>query len=57
MADIIRSSIDAEILRSAGATQADRRRRALAAVGRFRAGASEIAERHDAALDEAFDPG
>jgi hypothetical protein len=57
MADFIRASVDRQLLRSVGVTEAERRRRALAAVGRFRAGASDIAEDHDAALDQAFDPG
>lgn len=56
MADVIRSGIDLQLLRSSGVTDAERRRRALAAVGRFRSGATDIAEHHDVALDEAFDP-
>ncbi len=51
MAAVIRSCVDAGIRRS---TTAERRRRALDAVGRFRCGASNLAENHDAALDEAF---
>jgi hypothetical protein len=54
MAELIRWSVDA-YLRSAGPSgRPERKRRALAAVGRFRSGVSDLSTDHDRYLEEAF---
>jgi hypothetical protein len=54
VAELIRQSVGA-LIRSAGETDIEeRRRRAIAAAGRFRSGASDISAKHDEYLVEAF---
>jgi hypothetical protein len=54
VAELIRQSVDDLIRRSASVDMAERRRRAIAAAGRFRSGQTDIAERHDDYLDETY---
>jgi len=54
VAELIRQSVDALIRSSRGVDEAERRRRAIAAAGRFRSGASDISSEHDRYLAEAF---
>ena len=54
MAELIRQSVDALIRSSKGVDEAERRRRAIAAAGRFRSGASDVSSEHDRYLAEAF---
>jgi hypothetical protein len=55
MAEIIRKAVDDRILERAGeASRENRIRRALDAVGKFRSGVKDVAERHDAYLADAF---
>ncbi len=49
MADLIRRAVD-RLVREAG----ERKRRALAAAGRFRSGIANLSADHDRHLDEAF---
>ena len=52
VAELIRQSVDT-LIRSSGAIDAEeRRRRAIAAAGRFRSGASDISAKHDEYLAE-----
>jgi hypothetical protein len=54
VAELIRQSVGA-LIRSAGETGIEeRRRRAMAAAGRFHSGASDISAKHDEYLVEAF---
>jgi predicted transcriptional regulator len=54
VAELIRQSVDT-LIRSSGAIDAaERRRRAIAAAGRFHSGASDISAKHDEYLAEAF---
>jgi hypothetical protein len=54
MAELIRSGVD-EVLRSEpGPTREERKRRAIAASGKFRSGLSDISAEHDRYLGEAF---
>lgn len=55
LADLIRSSVDALLAASEGSDDDVRRQRALAAVGRFRSGAADLATAHDRHLADAFD--
>ena len=54
MAELIRQSVDALIRSSRGVDPEERRRRAIAAAGRFRSGASDVSSEHDRHLAEAF---
>jgi len=54
MAELIRQSVDAFIRSSRGVDAEERRRRAIAAAGRFRSGASDVSSDHDRYLAEAF---
>lgn len=58
MAELIRQSVDMFIRSSAGVSVDDdeRRRRAIAATGRFRSGKSDVSSEHDRHLVEAFRP-
>ena len=58
MAELIRQSVDALIRSSTGIGISDeeRRRRAIAAAGRFRSGTSDVSSEHDRHLVEAFRP-
>lgn len=51
IAELIRRGVD-RLLDSGEIDVAERRRRAMAVVGRFRSGLSDVAERHDAYLAE-----
>jgi predicted transcriptional regulator len=54
VAKLIRQSVD-ELLRHAGGIDAaDRRRRAIAAAGRFHSGQGDISTNHDDYLTEAY---
>ena len=54
LAELIRQGVDA-VLRSSGAiTIEERRRRAIAAAGRFRSGRRDLSAKHDQHLAEAF---
>ena len=54
MAELIRQSVDAFIRSSRGIDEQERRRRAIAAAGRFRSGTSDISADHDRYLVETF---
>ncbi len=54
MAEATREAID-QWLQTAGSTTSDqRRKRAMAAVGKFHSGKSDVSERHDEYLAEGF---
>ena len=56
VAELIRQSVD-KFLRSSGyLTSTERRQRALAAIGRFHSGHTDISTRHDQYLTESFQP-
>ena len=52
VAELIRQSVDHLIRQSGGVDVAERRRRAIAAAGRFRSGRPDIGVRHDDYLEE-----
>ena len=54
MAELIRRSVDAFLRASAHRSREERKRRALAAIGRFRSGVSDLSVNHDRYLSEAF---
>jgi len=54
MAELIRQSVDVLIQSSTGIDQEERRRRAIAAAGRFHSGKSDVSSEHDHYLAEAF---
>jgi hypothetical protein len=54
VAELIRQSVDTLIRASGTIDAAERRRRAIAATGRFHSGASDISAKHDEYLAEAF---
>ena len=54
VAELIRQSVDTLIRSSREIDAEERRRRAIAAAGRFRSGASDISAKHDEYLVEAF---
>ena len=54
VAELIRQSVDALIRSSREIDTEERRRRAIAAAGRFHSGASDISAKHDEYLVEAF---
>ncbi len=54
MADLIRQSVDTLLRSRARRGREERKRQALAAVGRFRSGVSDLAANHDRYLGEAF---
>jgi hypothetical protein len=53
-AELVRRFVDEGLLRFRGRGGAERVRRALAVVGRFRSGHRDVSERHDRHLDEAY---
>jgi ribosomal protein L13E len=55
VAELIRQSVDSFIARSIGVSADERRRRAIAAIGRFSSGRSDVSDQHDAYLAEAYD--
>ncbi len=54
MADLIRESVDSLLSSRREPSREERVRRALAAVGKFSSGESDIAERHDDYLNEIY---
>ena len=54
VAELIRQSVDALIQSSGEVDAEERRRRAIAAAGRFHSGASDISAKHDEYLAEAL---
>ena len=54
VAELIRQSVDTLIRSSGEINIEERRRRAIAAAGRFHSGASDISAKHDECLAEAF---
>ena len=54
VAELIRRSVDELLQKAVGTDMAERRRRALAAAGRFHSGATDISTNHDDYLAEAY---
>jgi len=55
IAELIRRAVDMVAGSAEVTDMAERRRRAMAAVGRFRSGKKDLSSRHDEYLVEAFD--
>lgn len=55
MADLVRQSVSEYLARRHVVDRGEVARRALALAGRYRSGCRDLAEDHDAHLDEAFD--
>ena len=55
MADLVRESVSEYLARRHVVDRDKVARRALALAGRYRSGCRDLAEDHDAHLDEAFD--
>ncbi len=53
IAELVREGVDA-VLQSSGVDITERRRRAIAAIGCFRSGKTDVSERHDDYLAEAY---
>ena len=56
MADLVRDGVDAILRTHAGGGRGHAKARALAAVGRFRSGVSDLGTRHDDHLADAWRP-
>ena len=54
VAELIRRSVDELLQKAVGADLAERRRRALAAAGRFHSGKADISTNHDDYLAQAY---
>jgi hypothetical protein len=54
VAELIRQSVDSFIRSSAGLDDQERRRRAIAAAGKFHSGKGDVAVNHDDYLTEAY---
>lgn len=54
VAKLIRQAVDALIRSNAAIEDEERRRRAIAAAGRFRSGVSDLSTAHDKYLSEAY---
>jgi hypothetical protein len=54
VAELIRQSVDNFVVQSAGISVTERRRRALAVIGRYSSGRSDISTQHDDYLAEAY---
>ena len=54
VAELIRQSVDTLVQSSGEIDMEERRRRAIAAAGRFHSGASDISAKHDEYLADAF---
>lgn len=54
VAELIRRSVDELLQKAVGTELAERRRRALAAAGRFHSGKTDISTNHDDYLAEAY---
>ncbi len=52
MAELVRESVEQYLAQAPMITFDERRRRAIAAAGRFRAGETDLAEKHDSYLAE-----
>lgn len=55
VAELIRQSVDHFVRASQGPSIEERKRRAIAAVGRYRSGCPDLSEEHDLYLTEAYD--
>jgi predicted transcriptional regulator len=55
MADIIRQAVDQLILATGAVNRAERKRRAIAAAGRFKSDVNDLSTNHDQYLAEAFE--
>lgn len=55
MATLIREGVDRVLQASAAPTWEERKRRAVAVVGKYDSGVSDLSTDHDRYLDEAFD--
>lgn len=55
VAELIRQSVEELIRRTAGISMDERRRRAIAAIGRFHSGRKDISTHHDDYLAEAYE--
>ena len=55
IAELIRQAVDMLLQSSHAIDDAERRRRAIAAAGRFRSGLSDVAVEHDRYLVEAYE--
>jgi hypothetical protein len=56
VAELIRQSVDHLVHTSQGPGIEERKRRAIAAVGRYRSECSDLSEEHDSYLAEAYGP-
>jgi hypothetical protein len=56
IAELTRRAIDQWLQTASAIPMAERRRRALAVVGTFRSGQTDVSERHDEYLAEAYRP-
>ncbi|MBN1954002.1 MAG: ribbon-helix-helix protein, CopG family [Anaerolineae bacterium] len=54
MAEIIRRAVDHWLQITRSVSMEERKRRAIAAVGQFRSGLSDVSEKHDEYLIEAY---
>jgi hypothetical protein len=54
MADLVREAVDSSLRTQWRADRTETKRRSLAALGRFRSGAPDLASEHDRHLAEAF---
>ncbi|MFH1437813.1 MAG: CopG family transcriptional regulator [Pseudomonadota bacterium] len=55
MAELIRQSVEMLLNSSKSVGLEERRRRALSVIGRFRSGITDLSERHDKHLAEAYE--
>ena len=55
VAELIRQSVDSFISKAVGVSTDERRRRAIAAIGRHSSGCSDTSANHDAYLAEAYE--
>ena len=55
LASLIREGVDMVLESSGAVSDEERRRRALAAAGKFRSGKRDLSTKHDKYLDETFD--
>jgi hypothetical protein len=55
VSELVRRAVDRWVETRALPSPDDQRRRAVAAAGRFRSGASDVSERHDEYLAKAFE--
>ena len=55
VAELVRQSVDELLRRTIGTSTEEKRRRAIAAIGRFRSGQKDISTHHDDYLVEAYE--